>query len=372
MINLPENFKGFKNYELVISEDCNLRCKYCFDDTLSDRKNEDCLPTIMPLDMIPRIQDFILKTRDKEFEGMHISFFGGEPLMNWDFIEKFVNTSKNIFDFRYSFSFGTNGTLLDDKKIDFILNNNINFTVSVDGKQKSHDKYRVYSDNKPSWNKSIIRLPEIAAKKINSFSINLTLNPDTLDDLESNYLFIQELCDGRSQILINFDAIWSPEDLIKLESIWNKMFLYNDIPLPKSYIDRIVGKTNSHCITPDYSISINVIGQLFFCHRLIPKMTDVKKCNYQDYYGDITQGLTTDYYDKIKLRTTFDEWSIGKECENCTVKYSCYGGCIAAHQWKTKDIDKIYKPLCDITHIIFNENLINKIKQKYINNCCKP
>lgn len=34
---LPNNKATLNHYELILTENCNLRCKYCFDDTYSDR-----------------------------------------------------------------------------------------------------------------------------------------------------------------------------------------------------------------------------------------------------------------------------------------------------------------------------------------------
>ena len=63
-----------------------------------------------------------------------ITFFGGEPTLLWDeLIEPLVAYSKDKYPGRVKFGITTNGTLLNEKRIDFLKENNIPPLLSIDG-----------------------------------------------------------------------------------------------------------------------------------------------------------------------------------------------------------------------------------------------
>ena len=58
----PNNIQ-IHNYELILTENCNLRCKYCFDDAFSNRTS--CSYNYnMNIDIIDDLINFINETQD--------------------------------------------------------------------------------------------------------------------------------------------------------------------------------------------------------------------------------------------------------------------------------------------------------------------
>ena len=162
---LPDDLK-INYYELILTENCNLRCKYCFDDYFEKRENKkNCNDTVMGLSMINDINNFIIETHDIHSNKIEVSFFGGEPTMNWKFIESFVSRAKrDLKKLPISYHINTNLTLINSSKIDFLVNNNFSVVVSLDGKKNSHDANRIKVDGSGSWDETIEFLPEIIAK----------------------------------------------------------------------------------------------------------------------------------------------------------------------------------------------------------------
>lgn len=66
----------------------------------------------------------------KRYHIKNVSFFGGEPLINWKIIKY---TVAQLRDNKTTFGLITNGLLIDDGKIDFINNNKIELAISYDG-----------------------------------------------------------------------------------------------------------------------------------------------------------------------------------------------------------------------------------------------
>ena len=75
-----------------------------------------------------------------------ITFYGGEPLMNMNFIKQIVAYVQCYGDESVNFRFGitTNGIYLK-KYIEYLMDNKFLITVSLDGARK-HDKHRKYKN----------------------------------------------------------------------------------------------------------------------------------------------------------------------------------------------------------------------------------
>ena len=106
---------------MVITLRCNHNCRYCqalSEDELSHEYD-------MSIDNAKKIVEFIFQSPSKEIK---IEFQGGEPLLNWNTIVETVNYANELnknYNKKLEFVICTNLTLIDAKKIDFILNNDI-------------------------------------------------------------------------------------------------------------------------------------------------------------------------------------------------------------------------------------------------------
>jgi uncharacterized protein len=126
---------------LNVCHSCNLRCRYCYIDggVLSRTWR-------MKRQVARQAIDFVLKLNPK-VEKLGISFYGGEPLLNFDVVRDTMNYANQRaaelglppVDYHLS----TNGTLLRDEMVDFLAGQNINVLVSLDGPPQIHDAMRI-------------------------------------------------------------------------------------------------------------------------------------------------------------------------------------------------------------------------------------
>ena len=121
------------------TSDCNFRCIYCYEKN-SLRKKE------MTLEVEEAIIKFIEKTTDT-IRNMNISWYGGEPLMRFDIIERLSEkiiklcNEKNI---DYSASIVTNGYLLNKEILKKFEKYKISSVqITLDGPKEIHDKRRI-------------------------------------------------------------------------------------------------------------------------------------------------------------------------------------------------------------------------------------
>lgn len=120
-----------------ITEDCNLRCDYCYTEGGKNKKVIDVEDVINLFDQIS------LGNSGK----IVCLFHGGEPLMHISVIEKIINElNKKYYSPRISYRIQTNGTIVNKKIIDVIKKNKISVGVSLDGYKTLNDQHRKQID----------------------------------------------------------------------------------------------------------------------------------------------------------------------------------------------------------------------------------
>lgn len=152
--------KGLANSRHIIfetTEECNLRCKYCgyseIYNTFEERGKQK-----LSFFKAKLFLDYMLKKWNSKQNAsfntqITISFYGGEPLLNFNFIEQVVNYVSNwrLENNFIKFSMTTNGTLLD-RYMDFLVKWDFSLFVSIDGNEY-HNSFRTYANGKNSYEK---------------------------------------------------------------------------------------------------------------------------------------------------------------------------------------------------------------------------
>lgn len=123
----------------VVTQRCNQKCIYCHASSVD--KNGG-----LQFDMKPETaRKFVDLAFISPSPYIKIEFQGGEPLLNFKIIKEIVEyakelneVSKKILDFVIC----TNLTIINDKQIDFILENDIYISTSLDGPADIHNQCR--------------------------------------------------------------------------------------------------------------------------------------------------------------------------------------------------------------------------------------
>lgn len=130
---------------ILPTEQCNFRCKYCyetFENRRMDKKTQDAV-----------IQ--YVRTNINRYSGLHVMWFGGEPLMAMDVIEylstNFMNICKRNKK-RYTAHMTTNGYYFDSKKVHELTKYNIySYQITIDGLEETHDQQRVLANGQGTF-----------------------------------------------------------------------------------------------------------------------------------------------------------------------------------------------------------------------------
>ena len=135
---------------IAITEQCNLRCTYCcysgeYEGNYSHNSRTLCEGDIQA------IYDFIDKTANTK--PIRISFYGGEPLVNYPLVQYAIQVGQQRWEDDVTFSVSTNGTLLTEERIAWLVNNGVELAISIDGTQPFHDAHRVDAKGNGSYTK---------------------------------------------------------------------------------------------------------------------------------------------------------------------------------------------------------------------------
>ena len=118
-------------FEVILSNQCNLKCKYCY-----VCQNVETIS----IDNLDKIINWIQNYPNKDPHYM-IHFFGGEPLCNKELIKYFVEHYPSYADFLIF----TNGTLFDRDFLEWARQySNIGFNISLDGYKSAHNINRIF------------------------------------------------------------------------------------------------------------------------------------------------------------------------------------------------------------------------------------
>jgi uncharacterized protein len=173
-----DNIKNTRQIVFEVTDSCNLSCTYCAFGELYEGYDERLGKKINARNAINLLKFiFDLKPKNKK-DKLAISFYGGEPLLNINFIKQIVELSKQLniikqFDLEYTMT--TNTTLLD-KHIDFLVTNNFRLLISLDGNKECHS-YRIFTKNKKnSFQKVVENLDILQRGYPEYFLTNISFN----------------------------------------------------------------------------------------------------------------------------------------------------------------------------------------------------
>jgi His-Xaa-Ser system radical SAM maturase HxsB len=125
---------------------CNHGCIYCHAKAPDGKKHDMDKKTAI------RFLDFVFKSPSP---AVTIEFQGGEPLLNWDTMKFIVEGARELNE-KYEkkelkISVVTNLTLMDEKKLDFLIRKNVSICTSLDGPEKVHNANRKYLGGGPTY-----------------------------------------------------------------------------------------------------------------------------------------------------------------------------------------------------------------------------
>lgn len=315
---------------LNVAQTCNMVCSYCF--AIAGTYGKPAKK--MGRETACRAVDFLLKHSGEQLE-VTLTFFGGEPLLNFDIIRAAVEYAKveargvgKVVDF----SLTTNGTLLTEDKIRFLSDNRIGVTVSMDGPPEVHDKNRRLMGGQGSYRAVLPKaLALIHGHRTRPVAARATLTRD-IPDLKRCLFHLLDL--GFHEVGFSPVTSSDPDQYLNGADLKNLLGQFRDLAFlfrDRALEGKFLGFSNiSNLVAELYAgeikryacgaglglMGISSTGGLFLCHRLVE--------HEEALLGHLDTGM--DYERRGFLLT---ELHLGRkaDCQGCWVRHLCAGGC---------------------------------------------
>lgn len=320
-----------KTLVLHVAEGCNLRCRYCYHEEKGNGKGPQ---RQMSRDVAIRAVDFLFE-RSGGHEELVLVFFGGEPLLNFETIRHaaaYAREKASASGKRVNFAITTNGTLLTPEIVDFLEEHEVSVTVSLDGFQEIHDRYRRFADGRPSYEVILPKLRyllERARKRPVVARVTVVDEPERVPEILDHLLRLGFIEAGFAPVTTGHAEYQLSERQMDellgafrhlaqrfLEAAEEERFLgfSNLIDLLVSLHQGDV--MNYPCGAGLGLFSVAAGGRLFLCQRFTGEETFCM--------GDIFEGFDEDRLGRFRQEA---EISNKEECRICWARTICTGGC---------------------------------------------
>lgn len=352
---------------LFLSEECNLRCSYCFE------QNSNKLKGIMKNEIVKKAIDILLHPNNK-YTGNTINFFGGEPSLNKEAIKYASEYLKSIKEKApcmkdIFFEITTNCYDVSDELIEIYKFANsvtrLRMVVSMDGIKETHDKCRVTATGKPTYDKVLENV-----KRIKEAIPNLYIKKHCVLSKE-NFMYIREIIEQLlidrktlfNEVGIALATIDTTEDFTieELDVLYSEIFkLKKELNICDQISDELFSLIytkplnvikNKHklslCNAGEGLISVRSNGDILPCHRYLELadnrkyiLTNILDCKDNCLYVE-KDSLWNQYIDKNKKIEVGEFETIseltGDKCNECYFNHWC-GSCIGGREVKNGNI----------------------------------
>jgi uncharacterized protein len=335
--------KTVTTLKIQLGLSCNYSCEYC-SQRFVERPEETNFKDI---------DDFMLKFENLEFDenqGLKIELWGGEPFVYWKTIKPLVQALKMKFAYwnkKPYYSVITNGSILTDEIIEWLLDNMSGMSMSHDGPGQYVRGPDPLDD--PAQKERILRLyktaksgtrhlkgmsfnPMINAqnqsrKEIREWFINLTGDKnvmlgegafvDAYDDggvqmslvtKQDHFNFRQKSFKELYEIPHGENIGWS-QIVYKLNNFMNDVLLHSN----SKFLHQKCGMDSEDVM------AIDLKGNVFTCQNV--SAVSLNTNGKPHLAGNI------DNVEDVRV-TTSTHWSQRKECSSCPVLHVCKGACM--------------------------------------------
>ena len=333
----PEGVFPLQRIVLNVTNQCNLACGYCYEyseDRISQTAGK---PKYMAEETAQASIDLLIKESAGR-PSIHVTFFGGETLLNFPLLRSSVEYAKRkaaAADKNVEFSLTTNATLLNETVVDFLSEHRIGVTVSIDGDRELNDRMRVFHDGRGSYDVIVPKIKMLLARhKTNSIGARVTLSSGITHVRRIYEHLTQEVgfaAVGLSPATANPDRLYSigPQKMSSVLGGFEDLALeYRDWAIQ----GRQHGFTNANDtlkelhsgISKGYAcgaglglLGVGTSGDLSLCHRFVD--SDVGKMGHVTD-GGVDHGARQEFLETHNLGARYD-------CHTCWARPVCAGGC---------------------------------------------
>jgi uncharacterized protein len=303
-----------------------------------------------------------------------ITFFGGEPLMEFELIKQLVEYGESRHGQKLKYRMSTNGTLLRRSTIDFCREHDIFFVLSLDGDQEQHDANRAFAGGGAgSYGTIVGRLDDVFGFNPYTMAVSV-VTPDTAECVARG---VKDLFrKGFRYILqtLDYSAPWEKRQLQGLKKQYTELagYYYDALrdgkkiyysPFDeriKTWAQKPYGKGDL-CDLANSQIAVAPSGRIYPCVQFIGE--DGEK-NQAHAIGDVFDG-----FDGHRRRYYIEENYADKEsCAGCALAGRCATFCGCVNWRATGDLKTIPPIICEHERMVMPiaDRLANKLWKRNV------
>lgn len=321
--------------ELMMAQECNLRCDYCYGDANFGGSG------MMRWETAKRAMDWLMQAmKGREYprgSEVLVSFIGGEPLLNFPVIEKAIRYIWDECGQRgILFSVTTNLTLLNDEMLEFMQRYPMGMCISFDGRMQH--RYRRFANGGDSYDRVVENIRKVLAVMPDASGRATLYGEGNMDDMADDLReagFTRGYINAASGSLISGTVLENKRDAYRamtqtypeltrryLEAIRNRdEKTYRRISFDSEFMQAIglgwnppVQMMSCGCGRTMYAVDVQ--GNLYPCHRFVG-VEKMKVGTLDTPFEELPPG---DFADHI----TF----VHEGCKECFLRYFCGGSCM--------------------------------------------
>lgn len=307
---------------LDLTEQCDLRCTYCF--TSGKTTNRMSFETA---------KKAILWLFSKEVSGdeknIKITFWGGEPLLEFELIKQIVTFVRSIeedYGKKVKFNMTTNGMNLTEEVIKYLMLHNIGYMISVDGFGE-RNRYRKTINGDNSFEQVLEKL-KLSKSLYPMTNIRLTLTPENAFYMYEDILKFREVVGiDRFHFSPAYEMNWTEQDYKNVE--YTLYRLAEEVIRSYKSGKRFRIKPFSYrptknaggypCGAGHTYLSISTEGAIYPCHRFHDFCDGRVWSEQEKCLGHIDTGITNS-----EFKAQFDDFPQLLKNYNCAHCGGCY------------------------------------------------
>lgn len=340
-----------QNLCLVLSQDCNMRCIYCYENGGSFNKTRK----IMDCSTIKKIVDWWISKIPQEISLVRVEFYGGEPLLNisgFMYAIEYINEKMKQLNKKVRYFVITNGTLINGEILEVLKINKVTVTLSIDGDRESQNVNRRLLGNQDSYDIVIQNLHRLLDLNVRVLA-RITMTQGNVKRLFNSVVSLWEA--GIDEVdcipvLTNSEKLRIREDdLIELRKTCEM--------IQKKMVDNLITKKEKF-----FGNYLRIIGSLYdnwdkfypmcgyYSYKKIYCTPDEELYNCEKLIGFNSECLgTVDEIECIQLKERITSHTYSKKCAECVMRRVCGGYCYA----DAKQYGNYLGVLCEIQKIQF-------------------
>ncbi len=342
-----------RSLSLIMSEECNFRCKYCIHFANSNHRYNP--EKFMKEDLAKKaIDDYLEIAKRNKLDEAYINFGGGEPLLNWKTISTlldYIEDRRKSSPIPIKLGINTNISLMTEEIAKKLIAHNVEIAASLDGFRKGNNAVRLSKDLTGTYDRIMngFRILSVLGRPLNGFA--MTVTEDNFSDVSKD-LIKWGIKHNMTEIRIDVDVVGMVN--LPVKEIARKLTAVRKYA--KKHGVSVIGFWSRAAENMGLNPEVSDIG---FCggergnSLCVAPSGQVFPCGYSNYElctaSSILDIANSQAYQNLLSRRNLLK---AKNCKGCPILGFCRGGCLITQEANQGTSSDKIKRMCELYRLM--------------------